>query len=53
MDDPQRQIYPINTFVSGTDEVYIGRIRRDYTVENGINFWCVADNIQKGASNAV
>lgn len=54
MDDPQRQIYPINTFVSGTDEVYIGRIRRDYTVENGINFWCVADNIRKGAaSNAV
>ena len=54
MDDPKRQIYPINTFVSGTDEVYIGRIRRDYTVENGINFWCVADNIRKGAaSNAV
>ena len=54
MDDPQRQIYPINTFVSGTDEVYIGRLRRDYTVENGINFWCVADNIRKGAaSNAV
>lgn len=54
MDDPQRQVYPINTFVSGTDEVYIGRIRRDYTVENGINFWCVADNIRKGAaSNAV
>lgn len=54
MDDPQKQIYPINTFVSGTDEVYIGRIRRDYSVENGINFWCVADNIRKGAaSNAV
>lgn len=54
MDDPKRQIYPINTFVSGTDEVYIGRIRRDYSVENGINFWCVADNIRKGAaSNAV
>lgn len=54
MDDPKRQIYPINTFVSGTDEVYIGRIRRDYTVENGINLWCVADNIRKGAaSNAI
>lgn len=54
MDEPKRQIYPINTFVSGTDEVYIGRIRRDYSVENGINFWCVADNIRKGAaSNAV
>lgn len=54
MDDPQRQIYPINSFVTGTDEVYIGRIRRDYTVENGLNFWCVADNIRKGAaSNAI
>lgn len=54
MDDPHRQIYPLNTFVTGTDEVYIGRIRRDYSVENGLNFWCVADNIRKGAaSNAV
>jgi aspartate-semialdehyde dehydrogenase len=54
MDDPQRQIYPINTFVTGTDEVYVGRIRKDYSTENGINFWCVADNIRKGAaSNAV
>lgn len=54
LDDPDRLIYPINTFVSGTDEVYIGRIRKDYSVDNGINFWCVADNIRKGAaSNAV
>lgn len=54
LDDPKREIYPINTFVNGTDEVYIGRIRRDFSVENGINFWCVADNIRKGAaSNAV
>lgn len=54
MDDTNRQIYPLNTFASGTDEVYVGRIRRDYTVENGINLWCVADNIRKGAaSNAV
>ena len=54
MDDPQRQIYPLNTFANDTDEVYIGRIRRDYSIENGLNFWCVADNIRKGAaSNAV
>lgn len=54
LDDPKREIYPINTFVSGTDEVYVGRLRRDFSVENGINFWCVADNIRKGAaSNAV
>ena len=39
---------------SGHDEVFVGRIRRDYSVENGINIWVVADNIRKGAaSNAV
>ena len=54
MDDPKRQIYPLNTFANDTDEVYVGRIRRDYSIENGLNFWCVADNIRKGAaSNAV
>ncbi len=54
LDDAQKQIYPLNSFANGTDEVYVGRIRRDYSQENGINFWCVADNIRKGAaSNAV
>ena len=54
LDDISRQIYPIPTFVDGKDEVFVGRIRRDYSVENGIHFWCVADNIRKGAaSNAV
>ncbi len=54
LDDAQKQIYPLNSFSNGTDEVYVGRIRRDYSQENGINFWCVADNIRKGAaSNAV
>jgi aspartate-semialdehyde dehydrogenase len=39
---------------AGTDPVYVGRIRRDESVENGLNFWCVADNIRKGAAlNAV
>lgn len=53
-DDPQRQIYPLPTFVDGKDEVFVGRIRRDYSVEHGINLWCVADNIRKGAAtNAV
>lgn len=53
-DDTTRQIYPLSTFVDGKDEVFVGRIRRDYSVENGINLWCVADNIRKGAaSNAV
>jgi aspartate-semialdehyde dehydrogenase len=38
----------------GTDQVYVGRIRRDFSVENGVNLWIVADNIRKGAAtNAV
>jgi aspartate-semialdehyde dehydrogenase len=53
-DETKNNIYPLNTIANGTDNVYVGRIRRDYSVENGINFWCVADNIRKGAaSNAV
>lgn len=46
--------YPLATEATGHDEVFIGRIRRDYSVENGVNLWVVADNIRKGAaSNAV
>ena len=53
-DDPQNNIYPIATNVSGHDESFVGRIRRDYSVDSGINFWCVSDNIRKGAAlNAV
>ena len=38
----------------GRNDVFVGRIRRDFTVENGFNFWCVSDNIRKGAAtNAV
>lgn len=54
LDDIHKQIYPLSTFVDGKDEVFIGRIRRDYSVKSGINMWCVADNIRKGAAtNAV
>ncbi|MCX8074838.1 MAG: aspartate-semialdehyde dehydrogenase [Clostridia bacterium] len=54
LDDPSRKIYPINTFVDGKDEVFVGRIRRDYSVKSGVNLWIVADNIRKGAAtNAV
>lgn len=54
LDDPDRKIYPLNTFVSGTDETYIGRIRKDLSVPNTLSFWCVADNLRRGAaSNAV
>ena len=53
-DDVENNIYPLATISNGHDEVYVGRIRRDFSIESGINFWCVADNIRKGAaSNAV
>lgn len=53
-DDPANNIYPLARNADGHDEVYVGRIRRDFSVDSGINFWCVADNIRKGAaSNAV
>ena len=42
--------YPIAEEVTGHNEVYIGRIRRDFSVKNGLNFWCVGDNIRKGAA---
>ena len=53
-DDVANNVYPLALDAAGTDEVYVGRIRRDYSVENGINIWVVADNIRKGAAtNAV
>ena len=53
-DDPQRQVYPMPLEVSGTDEVYVGRIREDASVESGLNLWIVADNLRKGAAlNAI
>ncbi len=53
-DEPHNNIYPLATMANGTDEVYIGRIRRDTSSANGLNFWCVSDNIRKGAAtNAV
>lgn len=53
-DNPAENIYPMAVTATGTNEVYVGRIRRDFSIENGLNFWCVADNIRKGAAaNAV
>ena len=49
-DDIDNLIYPLATEAEGTDEVYVGRIRRDFSVENGLNLWVVADNIRKGAA---
>ncbi len=50
MDDPSQEIYPMPINAEGTNEVYIGRVRRDFSQENGVNMWCVADNIRKGAA---
>ena len=53
-DDISKEVYPLAVATTGKDEVYVGRIRRDDSVESGINMWVVADNIRKGAaSNAV
>lgn len=54
LDDIKHNIYPLNSFADNKDEVFVGRIRKDTSVKNGINVWIVADNIRKGAaSNAV
>lgn len=54
MDEPEKKIYPMPLFLSGKDEVFIGRVRKDLTDENGLSFWCVSDQIRKGAAlNAI
>jgi aspartate-semialdehyde dehydrogenase len=53
-DDPQNNVYPLAKESAGTDPVYVGRIRRDESLENGLNLWVVADNARKGAAtNAI
>lgn len=53
-DEPTRNIYPMPLFSLGKDDVFVGRLRRDPSVRSGLNFWCVSDNIRKGAAtNAV
>lgn len=49
-DDPVHDIYPLALNADGKDPVYVGRIRRDESIENGINLWCVSDNLRKGAA---
>ncbi|MGC9063983.1 MAG: aspartate-semialdehyde dehydrogenase, partial [bacterium] len=54
MDKPEECIYPMPILAEGRDEVFVGRIRRDESIENGIAMWIVSDNIRKGAAlNAV
>ena len=53
-DDPKKNLYPLAIDVAGKDEVYVGRIREDESIPNGINMWIVSDNLRKGAAlNAV
>ncbi|MBR0404723.1 MAG: aspartate-semialdehyde dehydrogenase [Eggerthellaceae bacterium] len=54
MDDPANKVYPMPGMLQGTNDVYVGRLRKDPTIENGLQFWCVGDQIRKGAAlNAV
>lgn len=54
LDDLETNLYPMPGLLAGTDDTYVGRIRRDPTVEHGLSFWIVADQIRKGAAlNAV
>ena len=53
-DNPSENLYPMPLYAWGKDDVFVGRIRRDPSVENGLNIWCVSDNLRKGAAtNAV
>ena len=54
MDDPSHAVYPMPAMLEGTDDTYVGRLRVDSTVENGLSMWVVADQLRKGAAlNAV
>ena len=54
VDDPERQLYPLATDAAGRDETFVGRIREDLSIDNGLDLWIVADNLLKGAAlNAV
>lgn len=50
MDDKANNVYPMPGLLAGTNDTYIGRLRKDPTVEHGLAFWCVADQIRKGAA---
>jgi aspartate-semialdehyde dehydrogenase len=53
-DDPGANLYPMPIYAYGKNDVFVGRIRKDFTIPNGINLWIVSDNIRKGAAtNAV
>jgi aspartate-semialdehyde dehydrogenase len=49
-DQPEFNTYPMPLMAEGKDDVYVGRIRRDFTAENALNIWIVSDNLRKGAA---
>jgi aspartate-semialdehyde dehydrogenase len=54
MDDPEKGIYPLASFAAGKNDTFVGRIREDISLENGLDMWIVSDNLRKGAAlNAV
>lgn len=54
VDDPSRKLYPMPLEAEGKDDVFVGRIREDESIENGLNLWVVSDNLRKGAAlNAI
>ncbi|MBN1828377.1 MAG: aspartate-semialdehyde dehydrogenase [Deltaproteobacteria bacterium] len=54
MDDPKKRLYPLAVHAAGKDDTFVGRIREDESITNGINMWVVSDNLRKGAAlNAV
>jgi aspartate-semialdehyde dehydrogenase len=50
LDKPEAHIYPTNTESIGSDLTFVGRIRRDFSVKSGLNFWVISDNLRKGAA---
>lgn len=50
LDEPDKNIYPMPIDAAGTDGIFVGRIREDESIDNGINMWVVSDNIRKGAA---
>lgn len=50
IDQPENHVYPTNLDAVGSDEVFVGRIRRDHSVESGLNLWVITDNLRKGAA---
>ena len=50
VDNPSRNEYPLAVYGEGKDDVFVGRIREDESIEKGINMWIVSDNIRKGAA---